>query len=169
MKQCRFERHCDSSSPAHAETGEEEVSLPCNAPSQSFPRLVPSLTLPTPACTVNTPKEEENYAMQWQGSTVQSCLTPPRPAPWQDKASSLSLPLAINTERYREKRRGGEEGQAAAMKKKGKPEGAKLLRNELEEENRIEKGAGIVWERNRDCFENSVDEQRGEDLSWKII
>jgi hypothetical protein len=30
------------------------------------------------------------------------------------------------------------------MKKKGKPEGAKLLRNELEEENRIEKGAGIV-------------------------
>jgi hypothetical protein len=38
-KRCRFERHQgSSSSPRHAEAGEEEVSLPCNTtPSLSAP------------------------------------------------------------------------------------------------------------------------------------
>jgi len=40
-KQCRFERHCASSSPRHTEAGEEEVSLPCNA-------TLLSLSLPPP-------------------------------------------------------------------------------------------------------------------------
>jgi len=46
-------------------------------------------------------------------------------------------------EKGRKKERAGEDGQAAETeKKKGKPEGAKLLRNELEGRNKFEKGDG---------------------------
>jgi hypothetical protein len=54
-------------------------------------------------------------------------------------------------EKGRKKERAGEDGQAAETKKKGKPEGAKLLRNELEGRNKFEKGdrGGLQRSRNR--------------------
>jgi hypothetical protein len=78
-----------------------------------------------------------------------------------------SLPAAINTEKGEDKKgreflrkrgtnRGGNFGRAEGSKlqkrkKKGKPEGAKLLRNELEGRNKFEKGdrGGLQRSRNR--------------------
>jgi hypothetical protein len=53
-----------------------------------------------------------------------------------------------------EKERAGEDGQAVETKKKRKPDGAKLLRNELEGRNKFEKGdrGGLQRSRNRGDF-----------------